>query len=215
MRPIFAALAFIFVIATAGPTWATENSGKLEAWQNQSGLWAASVQSPEAGYTEGRVVPLRFVASYPAGTVQTLRIQYDFASDSGGHFFDFLQSFNATESGVQLLSGIERPPQQRAPISWALPLDTSLAPPHQPFIQPPGRLTTYNISQLTFGSSYSLTAGVKEIVVTYRVAGTVGSGNRSVIIAYGGHLASELDWGSEGGATQFPGTSRKAFPGSG
>src|SRR5262249_50336166 len=70
-----------------------------------------------------------------------------------------------------------------------------------------GVLTTYNVANLSFGN-YTLVNGVKVIPVTFTV---VGSGKKNVLIAYGGHLASERNWGIRNGASQFPGASTKAF----
>src|SRR5207248_1433192 len=56
---------------------------------------------------------------------------------------------------------------------------------------------------------YTYLTGVKMIPVTFTVAGT--GGKKNVVLAYGGHLARASDWGSNNGASTFPGASRKAF----
>jgi uncharacterized repeat protein (TIGR01451 family) len=211
MKLVPAILALLFGATITSSTYAEKASGRLEGWQNKSLVWGTDVQLATGCYVEGRVVPLRFVGSFPAGTVHTVRIKYDFITGGVGHYFDCLRSFDATETGLSALIGISLPVGQQGVATWPIPLDSTLTPANRSYLQLPGRLTTYNISQLAFSSGYNLTSGAKDILLTFTVAGAVGSGNRTVVIAWGAHLAVESDWGSGGGACQFPGTFRNAY----
>ncbi|HAB18522.1 MAG TPA: HYR domain-containing protein [Verrucomicrobiota bacterium] len=211
MRLFRFVFAFVLLVTPRVVTHANSSPRLFQGWQNKSPAWTTSLAPTKANYGEGKVIPLRFVANFPAASVHTVRIKYDFSSGGTGHFFDYLRSFDATEAGVQPLAGITLPANQRVPLTWPIPIDTSLSPPVQGFVQEPGQFTTYNISQLSVSPSYDLAGGVKDILVTFTVAGTARSGSRTVVIAYGGHLATEHDWGLGGGASTFTGTSRKAY----
>ncbi len=200
-------LLFLLLAVTST---ADTSPGAFAGWLNQSALWTSPVISPGAQYADGRVVPLRYVGSFPSGTTHTIRLKYTFSSGSNGRFIDYLQSFDATESGVSLLGGLNMPTAQLAPATWPIPSDTSLSPPSSGFVQPNGVLTTYNIRTLRWGTAYRLSSGVKEILVTFTVAGSRGGANQTVVIGFGGHLATESVWGAGGGASQFAGTSRRA-----
>lgn len=186
-------------------------TASMLGWQNQAASWAPSVIASKASYSEGNVVPIRIVATQAAGTVHTLRFKYDFSSGGVAHFFDYLQSPGASEPGVQVLGGVVLPVAQQTSASWPIPADTTLAFAGRPVAQPAGSVITYNVARLTFGTSYSLEAGAKVLTVTYTVAGAAGSGNRTVVLAVGCHLASAADWGVGGGASLLPGASRKAY----
>jgi hypothetical protein len=120
-------------------------------------------------------------------------LKYDFSSGTK-RFFDSLGSFNTTVIGIDPCAGIA---SCGSASTWPIPTDGTLPAG----AQIPGSLTAYNVSSLSFGS-YTLASGLKSILVTFTVAGT--SGNRNVVIAYGGHLAREAEWGAGNGASSFP-----------
>src|SRR5262245_9525004 len=126
------AFASLLLAATTLPTSAA-NTRRFEGWYNKTPFWGQRLRPINASYSEGRVIPLRFVASNPAGSVHTLRIKYDFAF-GGGHFIDYLRSFDATESGVPPLGALTLPSDQRTPKTWPIPLDSSLNPPNSAFV---------------------------------------------------------------------------------
>jgi uncharacterized repeat protein (TIGR01451 family) len=64
---------------------------------------------------------------------------------------------------------------------------------------------------LTTDSGFLTDGGRKEFGIQFTVAGTPGSGNRTVVLVLGFHLATQADWGSGGGATQFPGARGQCF----
>ena len=60
------------------------------------------------------------------------------------------------------------------------------------------------------GESYrtlSSPAGKALLVRAWGTCGTTAGGGLNVILLFGGHLATEQDWGVNGGASQFPGSS--------
>ena len=177
----------------------------LEGWFDLAQLWGGTIQGNNSRYGEGDAIPLRFVASLPAGSTNTVLLKYDFSSGGTQRFFDSLASYNASIQNAEPTNGITGLASR---LQWPIPLDSSLPPLAQ---IPSGLrvLTTYNISTLTSVGSYTLTNGVKAIRLNFTVA--PGTAPKNVVIAYGGHLASEAAWGVGNGASHFPGASTKAF----
>src|SRR5919109_1236077 len=175
----------------------------IEGWQNLASSWGGTLQGTNSRYSEGDTIPLRFTdKNETAGSTHTVALRYDFSSGSV-RFIDSLGSYNHTVNSP--------PPDPCAGVAgcgsastWSIPADPSLPPG----AQNPGVLTTYNISALTFGP-YSLSGGVKTLPVTFTVS--PGGGSRNVVMAYGGHLARETEWGFNNGASQFSGGSGKAY----
>jgi uncharacterized repeat protein (TIGR01451 family) len=185
---------------TDGPS---ASNGQLLGWLDLTQQWGSTIQSANSRYGEGDTIPLRFNVSLAAGTTHTLLLKYDFSTDNVHYFFDSLGSYNASVRNADPaagLSGLGTPTQK------AIPADLALL---RPAAQVPGVLTAYNVSSLNFGATYTLVNGVKSILLTFTVA--PGTGSKNVVIAYGGHLASEAIWGTGNGASQFPGASTKAY----
>jgi uncharacterized repeat protein (TIGR01451 family) len=178
-------------------------NAQFQGWLNLANQWGGTAQASNSKYSDGDTFPLRFTASLTPGTQHTVLLEYDFSSGGTARFFDSLGSYNTTvkSAALDLASGIAG---AGAPTIWAIPSDASLPAG----AQASGFLTTYNINLVTFGA-YTLVNGVKKLPVTFTVAGT-GSA-KTVILGYGGHLASEITWLAGNGASQFPGASRKAF----
>jgi len=185
--------------------------GRFEGWQNTGRVWETAVKPDLGHYNDGAVIPFRFVTTLKAGSFHVVRLRYDFSTGGVDRFIDYLASPGATEPNVSFLDGVTLPGDQRVPKYWPIPRDLGLTPPNSSFVQPPGQLMTYNAKDVIFGTSYNTIKGVRELLVCYTVEGAVRSGDRTVVIAFGGHLASVEDWGPEGGASQFPGRSRKAY----
>src|ERR1051326_7047465 len=178
----------------------------LEGWFNLAAQWGGTIQGSNSRYVEGDTIPLRFSASLTAGTTHTVLLKYDFSTGGDQHFFDGLSSYKATIQNADPTAGISG---LGSPSRWTIPPDSSLPATAQ--IPADLRvLTSYNISALTPGSSYTLiNNSVKAISVTFTVAS--GGEKKNVVIAYGGRLASETVWGVGNGASHFPGASTKAF----
>lgn len=181
---------------------ASQSSTQLQGWFNLSLIWGGTIQGSNSRYSEGTSIPLRINATLTPGTTHTVLLQYDFSTGGTARFFDALTSYTNGVSNVNVLAGITG---AGASTVWGIPPDTSL--PNG--AQPPGVVTTYNVTGLTFGK-YAITNGVKSLPVTFTVAGS-GKSGVPVVIAYGGHLASASVWGPNNGASQFPGASTKAY----
>lgn len=176
----------------------------LDGWLNRAQRWGGTIQENNSRYYENQTVPLRFVARLPAGSTHTLALRYDFTSGGKGYFFDYLESYGATEPGLDPVADLAL----RDPAAfWPIPADAGLPAG----AQRPGVLTTYNVASVTGldSRSYRLASGVKTLSFSFTVAG--GTGDRLVVLVFGAHLASERVYGPGKGASQYPGASRKAY----
>lgn len=192
---------FVGLALLAGAGEAHSGQTLLQGWFDLSSSWGGTVQGSNSRYSEGDTIPLRFGASLSAGSQHTVLLKYDFSGSGSQRFFDSLRSYDASVTGADptvSFSGLG------SPVQWSIPVDSSLPQA----ARSEGFLTGYNISTLSFGA-YTLVNGVKAIPVTFTVAGK--SGAKNVVIAIGGHLATEAAWGVGNGASSFPGASRKAF----
>ena len=200
-------LAFVASLQLRAAVW----SDRLEGWENGVGSWSTAVDADTSDYPEGSVIPFRFVSSYSPSSVHVLKIRYNHTAGGASRFVDYLATVNSTVAGVPVLSGITLPADQQTARTWPIPVDPQLAQARPGFVQPAGVLTTYNVSQLSFSSTYTTTAGVRELLVCFTVSGLPRTGNRTVVIAFGSHLATEQDWGVGNGSADFPGTTTKVF----
>jgi hypothetical protein len=185
----------------------------IQGWENKLTVpaWGGTLQGNNSSYSESGWVPYRFVDTNGevAGSSHTLVLKYDFTDSQGVHFIDSLGSYNNTiTSGADPASGVTG---AGSPTTFSIPVDPSLPSGVQNLYGTASThlVTAYNVSSLSFGS-YSLASGQKAITLTYTVA--AGTGNKNVVIAFGGHLANDNDWGGAGkGASSFPGGSGKVY----
>jgi hypothetical protein len=178
------------VVDCSGSAWTT---GDLNA-QNSS-------------YREGDFVPFRtIITGLTADTVYTLRIGYD-AVERGLHAYDYLGSFDASNApGQQVVpcdgvAGTSGPhscgigSQPGNPSTFPVPTDVDTHFPSGS--QQPGVFSAWG--GLLQGAAYVsptpitvATTGTveREIDVTFKADGN------TVVLAWGGHVASNLDWGA-------------------
>jgi hypothetical protein len=159
-------------------------------------------------YSEGDFVPFRTqITGLTAGTVYTLRIGYD-AVVNGLHAYDYLGSFDASKAPRQLVvpcDGVAGTGGPNAcgtgsvpgpPSTLGVPIDKDTHFPSG--IQLPGVFSAWG-GQLKAAAYVSPTTPIyvgtagtveREIDVTFTAEGN------TVVLAWGGHLASNLDWGA-------------------
>ncbi len=193
------------------PVYTVAAKADMEGWktlESPPGWYHSTLNPGDHDYNEGDVIPFRIVLNnLAAGSTWSLTIQYDF-TDGSVHFFDSLASFNQTVplTNTDACAGHTC---TGAPSLTAIPTDTSLPAG----AQIPGSFTVFNGSITTAGPTYSTaTVGgntVKRLALTGSVAGTTGT--RDVLLVYGGHLARENEWGTNNGASSWPGASAKMF----
>ena len=154
-------------------------------------------------YRQGDFVPFRLeITGFVAGRTYSVRIGYD-AVESGLHAYDYLGSYDASAAAGQQVvpcdgfAGTAGPHAcGNSPSTVAVPLDTSTTFPSGAF-QVPGSFSAWGGTLQNAAYVDPAPIGVdttgtveREIDVTFTAAGG------TVVLAWGGHVASALDWGS-------------------
>src|ERR1041385_8200155 len=176
-----------------------------EGWKNSpagSMQWQTStLQVADAVYPEGGTIPFRFTLPQPCVDGSwSLTIQYDFSDNATGvHFFDFLATYNSSESSINGHECDARTCSGGAN-TFAIPSDPALFP--SPGYQVPGQFTVQN-GTITSASAYStvVSGGVTSKQITITGTATPGS---DVVLLFGGHLSRDNEWGANKGAAQWP-----------
>ena len=162
------------------------------AWSN------GNLNQNNSQWIEGEFVPIRVkITGLVAGsTGNTITISYDTTKDAK-HAFDYLGTYDASTDPPQGPGGND-PCSGVAPLPCASP--TTVAVPDDPNIpvsitQQPGDFTIWN-GTITNVSAYTLTGtyggtSTTSITLTY----SVDAGATNVVIAFGAHIATRLDWG--------------------
>lgn len=160
------------------------------AWSN------GNLNQNNSQWVEGEFVPVRVkISGLVAGsTGNTITISYDTTKD-GKHTFDYLGTYDAS-------TGAPNGPGGNDPCSGVSPCasPTTFPIPDDPNIpvsitQLPGNFTMWN-GTITSVSAYTLTgtyAGTSttSITLTY----SVDPGVTNVVLAFGAHIGTRLDWG--------------------
>lgn len=155
------------------------------AWQN------GNLNSGNHSYREGDSVPFRLDITGLSSGPHTIHLNYDF-SDGSKRGYDFLTNFDRTVapnpcSGKPAICGTYA--------DASIPTDSDVSS-----FQIAGNVRVFNAASASLGT-YSLSAGKKDIILTFSTT------NSEVIVAWGGHLASPVNWGAGNGASSFPGGS--------
>jgi len=152
-----------------------------------------------SAYREGDFVPFRSViTSLHAGERYTLRIGYD-AVENGLHAYDYLGDVDGSELAPVPCHGVAgtAPPHAcgNGPSTLEVPEDTDTTFPHGS--QAPGDFSAWGatLRQAAYVNPATITVGTTGTVqrlidVTFTADGD------TVVLAWGGHIASSLDWGA-------------------
>ncbi|UWX53945.1 hypothetical protein NYZ99_12665 [Maribacter litopenaei] len=222
-------------ISGTAVTYFTDGGRDLWAWRNQPGptlnSWdqGTTIQQANSIYAEGEVIPFVWTikSGNPApqlteGTFYTIELDWAYAggtSEPEKLFFDYLTSYNATEAadspfspGSDLGAGFTGTYINSVPI----PNDNGAGSPNPITVaHPAGNFTLYNIDpgSVTFSSYLDDPENANQEDRKLRITFTPSNGDAilgeslNVGIAWGGHLASQVDYGFENGAADFPGAS--------
>ncbi|MBN1155284.1 PKD domain-containing protein [candidate division KSB1 bacterium] len=192
---IFQMVLFEYTSLQAAPV------DKQEQWANLWDEWITGINTPPKGsYQEDDVIPYRFYMNTLTTGSHTLTIEYE-STKAGVHAFDYLMTYNATET-PSIGDDITNFPWA-GPSTYAIPLDPNVS--GAGVTQQPGNFTIYN-GTITAVSSYTLLGTYlgdsnTQITITFEAA------SEEVLIVWGGHIASEDDWGDgygAGGVTGAP-----------
>ena len=202
-----AAACVLWAAFAAAPAGAANAGADLEQCRN--GTFASpqqctgsAWQTGNAGasnshYREGDSVPFRAkLINLSTSGSHTLVIGYD-TIDSGKHAYDYLTSYNRTETTAAPCSGIS---PCAGGSSFPIPADPALVFANASSTQVAGSISIWNgtITGIAYGASDP--AGKRTVIVTFTAA------NSTVLLAWGGHIASQIDWGAGNSAGAISGS---------
>ncbi len=208
--------------------WRNQTGPTLNQWDA-----GTTIQQANSIYAEGEVIPFRWTSAEGGGSApslvenQTYTIQLDWAyaggtTDPQKLFFDYLTSYDATESASAPFGpGSDLAGFQTGLVSTVSipndPGDTGGSPPNPPtVVHAAGLFTLYNINPatVTFGSytadPVNSNQEDRRLNITFTVANDgddIVNETMNVGVAWGGHLATQADYGFQNGAASFPGAS--------
>jgi hypothetical protein len=206
---VFAATLFVLAIAMAAPMLARAANPAANIDQCRNGTIDAPVQcinnawengnlgETNSHYREGDSVPFRAVmTNLDTSITHTLVIQYD-TLQSGKHAYDYLTSYNATETNANPTADISG---TTAGNCFPIPVDLTIAFANPGSTQEPGCISIWNgtITNIQYGATD--TEGQRSVIVTFTAT------DPTVVIAWGGHIASQIDWGAGNSASAISGS---------
>ena len=195
----------------------------LDQWANKPGQgWQnGDLNGNNSAYAEGRVVPFRFAIEGLEPGTHSFHINYDFTA--GGHkAYDFLASYDATESGVTPCSAGGGAVSSLCPVTVPAPAANTVPFLTDPFVGATGKTVTGAETfsgvprLLTFygATNVSVTTPLHDpttspptgnttadIVVTFTTSGS------AALFLWGGHLGQSAYWdtANPNGAGQISG----------
>jgi uncharacterized repeat protein (TIGR01451 family) len=148
-----------------------------------------------AHWREGDSIAYRMrFANLNAGA-HAVTIQWD-TTKSGKHALDYLTTYNRTETTADPCSGVAG---CGSPTTIAIPDD-----PNSSVTQVPGVFTLYNAT-LTSVSAYTLSGSYASDSST-SITVNFTTSSATPVLAWGGHIASQIDWGYGNSASAVSGS---------
>jgi uncharacterized repeat protein (TIGR01451 family) len=207
---VLAATLFLLAVAMAAPMLARAANEAANIDQCRNGGFDAPVQcagnawvngnlGPEnSHYREGDSVPFRatLTVDNSSSTTHTLTIQYD-TLQSGKHAYDYLTSYNRTETNADATTGVS---PANAGNCFTIPIDLTNLFANPSSTQVPGCIQIWNglITDVQYGTMDA--TGQRSVIVTFTAA------NSTVLLAWGGHIATQVDWGAGNSAGAISGS---------
>jgi uncharacterized repeat protein (TIGR01451 family) len=208
---LLASTLFLLAVAMAAPMLAKAANPAANIDQCRNGQITAPVQcidnawqngnlgAENSHYREGDSVPFRAVLTdldASAGNTHTLVIQYD-TIQSGKHAYDYLTSFDATETNADPVHDISG---TTAGNCAAIPVDLTNVFANPGSSQEPGCIQIYNgtITSVVYGTADATEQ--RSVIVNFTAT------DPTVVIAWGGHIASQIDWGAGNSASAISGS---------
>ena len=160
------------------------------AWQN------GNVGESNSHYREGDSVPFRAVlTNLSTSGTHTVVIEYD--TINGAHAYDYLTSYDRTETTAAPCSGVSPCVPGTA---GAIPVDPTIAFANPDSAQVPGAISIWNgsVTSVVYGTADA--AGKRSVTVSFTAT------DSRVVVAWGGHIASQIDWGAGNSAGSISGS---------
>jgi hypothetical protein len=174
-------------------------SGAGSAWQN------GNLNQNQARYLEGQSVPYRLrldgLSTTPNNT-HTATIEWD-TTEGGKHSLDYLTSWDRNVAGgSDPCSGVTG---CGSPSTFPIPADPNVTGANPPVTPVAGNFTLYN-GTISSVSPYSLSgsyAGNSKTSITITFTATAAN----PVLAWGGHIATQQNWGLGSSAGNINGSS--------
>ena len=211
---VLAATAFLLAIVMSAPALARAANPAADIDQCRNGTFDAPVRcansawvngnlGPEnSHYREGDSVPFRATRTNldTAAASHTLVLQYD-TLQSGKHAYDYLSSYNRTETDADATTGVS---PAVAGNCAAIPIDMTILFANPSSTQVPGCIQIWNgtITNIQYGTTDQ--TGQRSVIVTFTAA------NSTVLLAWGGHIATQVDWGAGNSAGAISGSNGRS-----
>src|SRR4051812_29959452 len=199
-------IALAAVIALPGVAHAANPAATIDQCRN--GTFAAQVQCVDSAFQNGNLgetnshyreddsVPFRALLTNLAtgSTVHTLVIQYD-TLQGGKHAYDYLTSYDRTETNAEPAQDVAGTTAGNCHSIPTDPLVTAAG-----VVQKSGCVSIWNgtITDIQYGGTDA--AGQRSVIVSFT------ADDPSVVIAWGGHIASQIDWGVGNSASAISGS---------
>ena len=213
--------AFLFMLVTCIPPMQASASeatqcanAKNDSDPDNCELWVnGNINQSKANYFEGEAIPYRVVID-PAvvGHEYEITIGWD-AVESDSNALDYLATYNYSVSNADPCSGISLCTLTTPSSTAAIPADTRMQRGRDDIdgndddiTQPSGEFTVWGgtiipVGGYNYPTDFSYT-GSHEITLTLRIVASADS----VVLAWGGHMASRLDWGNANGVVNLNGS---------
>jgi uncharacterized repeat protein (TIGR01451 family) len=208
---VLASTLFLLAVAMAAPMLAKAANPAANIDQCRNGQISAPEQcandawvngnlgEQNSHYREGDSVPFRATLTdldASAGNTHTLVIQYD-TLQSGTHAYDYLTGFNRTETTADPTTGLTGLTLGNC---LPIPVDLLIDFANPGSTQASGCISIWNgtITNISYGSMDS--PDQRSVIVTFTAT------NPTVLIAWGGHIASQIDWGAGNSASAISGS---------
>src|SRR5919201_2009705 len=204
------ALAFALAIAVAAPALARAANPAANIDQCRNGTVSAPAQCSGSAWVNGNLgetnshyreadfVPFRATLTNldTSAASHTLVIQYDTLQGSN-HAYDYLGSYNRTETSADPTSGVSG---LNAGNCVAVPVDLLNVFANPGSSQTPGCIQIWN------GTITGLSYGVADPTDKRSVIVSFTASDPTVLLAWGGHVASQIDWGLGNSASAISGS---------
>ena len=210
---VLAATLFLLAIAMAAPMLARAANPAANIDQCRNGpitdpvvcandAWVNGNLGPEnSHYREGDSVPFRATLTNLDTSLlsHTVTIQYD-TLQGGKHAYDYLTSYNRTETTADPTTGFDAG-SLTAGNCKAIPPDPNNVPSANPSLSDCIQIWNGTITSIVYGpAALEAASGQRSVTVTFTTT------ESTVLIAWGGHIASQIDWGVGNSASAISGS---------
>ena len=218
-RLLFAFLFMLFVLYSLPMQAVASEATQCANAKNDSDLdtcelWVnGNINHSKASYFEGGAIPYRVVVDAAViGNEYEITIGWD-AVNSDKNALDYLTTYNHDVTSADPCSGDSLCTLATPSSTAAIPADTrmqrgrdDIGGNDDDITQIPGEFTVWggnilSVDEYNYPADFSYT-GSHEITLTLRIEATAST----LVLAWGGHMASRLDWGISNGVVNLSGS---------